>query len=109
MVRPGHRNGHCPTTIKTTAGAVTIARTMLRGATEAFASRLFRHQRAPHPRPGDLATHGLRSPLLVISDDAFIERVFGETRRRVKVIGRFPGETSCTSMSWAVLDRAARG
>nr|WP_281262674.1 IS256 family transposase [Nonomuraea fuscirosea] len=38
----------------------------------------------------------------------FIERTFGETRRRVKVIGRFPGETSCVSLVWAVLDRAAR-
>ena len=26
----------------------------------------------------------------------FIERTFGETRRRVKVIGRLPGETSCS-------------
>ncbi len=40
-VRPGHRNGHCPTTIKTTTGPVTIARPKLRGTTEAFASRLF--------------------------------------------------------------------
>jgi transposase-like protein len=39
----------------------------------------------------------------------FIERTFGETRRRVKVIGRFPGETSCVSLVWAVLDRASRG
>ena len=39
----------------------------------------------------------------------FIERTFGETRRRVKVIGRFPGEDSCLSLVWAVLDRAARG
>jgi putative transposase len=39
----------------------------------------------------------------------FIERTFGETRRRVKVIGRLPGETSCLSLVWAVLDRAARG
>jgi putative transposase len=39
----------------------------------------------------------------------FIERTFGETRRRVKVIGRLPGETSCTSLVWAVLDRASRG
>ena len=29
----------------------------------------------------------------------FIERTFGETRRRAKVIGRFPGETSCISWS----------
>jgi putative transposase len=39
----------------------------------------------------------------------FIERTFGETRRRVKVIGRLPGETSCVSLVWAVLDRASRG
>ncbi len=39
----------------------------------------------------------------------FIERTFGETRRRAKVIGRFPGETSCISIAWAVLDRASRG
>lgn len=39
----------------------------------------------------------------------FIERTFGETRRRVKVIGRLPGEASCVSLVWAVLDRASRG
>jgi transposase-like protein len=39
----------------------------------------------------------------------FIERTFGETRRRVKVIGRLPGERSCVSLVWAVLDRASRG
>lgn len=38
----------------------------------------------------------------------FIERTFGETRRRVKVIGRLPGEVSCTKLVWAVLDRASR-
>ena len=39
----------------------------------------------------------------------FIERTFGETRRRAKVIGRLPGETSCLTLVWAVLDRASRG
>ena len=38
---PGCRNGYCPTTIKTTAGPVTVQRPELRGATERFASRLF--------------------------------------------------------------------
>lgn len=38
-----------------------------------------------------------------------IERTFGESRRRVKVIGRLPGETSCLSLVWAVLDRASQG
>jgi transposase-like protein len=32
----------------------------------------------------------------------FIERTFGETRRRVKVIGRLPGETAGLSLVWAV-------
>lgn len=39
----------------------------------------------------------------------FIERTFGETRRRVKVIGRLPDEASCLNLVWAVLDRASRG
>jgi transposase-like protein len=39
----------------------------------------------------------------------FIERTFGETRRRTKVIGRLPSERSCLSLVWAVLDRASRG
>ena len=38
--RPGSRNGHCPTTIKTTAGPITIERPKLRGTDQAFASRL---------------------------------------------------------------------
>ena len=38
-----------------------------------------------------------------------IERTFGETRRRTKVIGRLPGERSCLALVWAVLDRASRG
>jgi putative transposase len=38
-----------------------------------------------------------------------VERTFGETRRRVRVIGRLPGERSCLSLVWAVLDRASRG
>ena len=38
---PGMRNGYCPTTVKTTAGPVTLARPKLRGTTERFASQLF--------------------------------------------------------------------
>jgi putative transposase len=38
-----------------------------------------------------------------------LERTFGETRRRTKVIGRLPGEASCLRLVWAVLDRASRG
>jgi hypothetical protein len=32
-----------------------------------------------------------------------------EVRRRTKVIGRFPGETSCLSLCWAVLDLVVGG
>jgi putative transposase len=33
-----------------------------------------------------------------------LERSLAEVRRRTKVMGRFPGETSCLSLVWAVLD-----
>ena len=41
-----------------------------------------------------------------------LERSLEEVKRRRKVIGRFPGETSCLSLCWAVLDlfiASARG
>ena len=59
---------------------------------------------APHHPPAvpPRALEGIRH-------SNFIERTFGETRRRVKVIGRLPGERSCLSLVWAVLDRTSRG
>ncbi len=38
-----------------------------------------------------------------------LERSFVEVRRRTKVIGRFPGETSALALIWAVLELASRG
>src|SRR6059036_1699484 len=38
-----------------------------------------------------------------------LERSLGEVKRRTKVIGRFPGETSCLSLCWAVLDLVIAG
>lgn len=38
-----------------------------------------------------------------------LERSLGEVKRRVKVIGRFPGEISCLSLCWAVLDLVIAG
>lgn len=38
-----------------------------------------------------------------------IERTFGETRRRTKVIGRLPGERTCVALVFAVLDRQRKG
>jgi putative transposase len=33
-----------------------------------------------------------------------LQRSLGELKRRTKVMGRFPGETSCLTLVWAVLD-----
>jgi putative transposase len=41
QAKAGSGNGYRDTTIKTTAGSVTVARPKLRGTSEAFASRLF--------------------------------------------------------------------
>jgi putative transposase len=41
-----------------------------------------------------------------------LDRSLEEVKRRTKVIGRFPGETSCLSLCWAVLNlfiASARG
>jgi putative transposase len=38
-----------------------------------------------------------------------LERTFVEVRRRTKVIGRFPGETSAMCLIWAVLELSSRG
>jgi hypothetical protein len=80
--------------------------------------------RRVHRRLADLGACGLASPLLVISDGAagliargssrpcpprYANAAFGETRRRATVLGRLPGETSCISLVWAVLDRSSRG
>jgi len=38
-----------------------------------------------------------------------LDRSLEEVRRRTKVIGRFPGETSCLTMAWAVMDLVIAG
>jgi putative transposase len=58
-----------------------------------------------------LATH-LRFPSehrKRIRTTNLLERTFVEVRRRTKVIGRFPGETSALSLIWAVLELSSRG
>jgi len=40
---------------------------------------------------------------------SLLERSLEEVRRRTKVIGRFPGETSCLTMAWAVMDLVIAG
>ena len=52
---------------------------------------------------GAVLGHG-RHLRCFIRDTNLLERSLGEVRRRTKVIGRFPGETSCLSLCWAVLD-----
>jgi transposase-like protein len=50
-----------------------------------------------HPRYPPRHRRGWRSTNL-------LERSLGEVKRRTKVMGRFPGEDSCLSLVWAVLD-----
>jgi len=53
-----------------------------------------------------LCTH-LEYPLRLrkrLRSTNLLERSLEEVKRRTKVIGRFPGETSCLSLCWAVLD-----
>ena len=38
-----------------------------------------------------------------------LERSLEEVRRRTKVIGRFPGETACLTLAWAVMDLVIAG
>jgi putative transposase len=54
----------------------------------------------------------LRYPLRLrkrLRSSNLLERSLEEVRRRTKVIGRFPGETSCLSLCWAVLDLVIAG
>jgi hypothetical protein len=83
--------------------AVAVARAQA----EAFAAKWgSRYPSAVACVTGDLAslTVHLRFPAEHwhrIRHSNLIERTFGETRRRVKVIGRLPGEQSCLSLVWA--------
>ncbi len=52
--------------------------------------------------------HGEHPPPF-IRDTNLLERTFVEVRRRTKVIGRFPGETSALALVWAVLELSSRG
>jgi mutator family transposase len=65
----------------------------------------------PHPRPGMLGprAYRLRRTPRRIRTTNLLERTFVEVRRRTKVIGRFPGETSALSLIWAVLELSSRG
>ncbi|MGH2994351.1 MAG: IS256 family transposase [Solirubrobacterales bacterium] len=59
----------------------------------------------------ELVAH-LRFPLVHrkrLRSTNLLERTFVEVRRRTKVIGRFPGETSALSLIWAVLELSSRG
>jgi hypothetical protein len=58
--------------------------------------------RGSHPRSG----HHIDPSQPCPSERAHsrLERSLGEVKRRTKVIGRFPGETSCLTLVWAVLD-----
>jgi transposase-like protein len=59
----------------------------------------------PRTPPGGRAVRGTRrhlAPFIPVTN--LLERSLAEVKRRTKVIGRFPGETSCLTLVWAVLD-----
>jgi putative transposase len=79
----------------------------------------------PTPRGGELDKAGFTAAARCLADDLdalvvhlrypprhrrrwrstnLLERSLGEVKRRTKVMGRFPGEQSCLSLVWAVLD-----
>jgi len=55
-----------------------------------------------------IARHGRHLPPFIPVTN-LLERTFVEVRRRTKIIGRFPGETSALSLIWAVLELASHG
>jgi hypothetical protein len=58
---------------------------------------------------GSTTNAHLKSSLDPAPVGRLIESTFGESRRRTKVIGRLPGDRSCVTLVWAVLDRQSRG
>ena len=59
----------------------------------------------PQTPPAARAVPGTRRhlrPFIPVTN--LLERSLGEVKRRTKVIGRFPGEPSCLTLVWAVLD-----
>ena len=64
---------------------------------------------APRPSclPAILPTRRLAYPPRLrerLRSTNLLERSLGEVKRRTKIIGRFPGETSCLRLCWAVMD-----
>jgi transposase-like protein len=58
-------------------------------------------QTPPGARDGRSA-RAAPAPFIPVTN--LLERSLAEVKRRTKVIGRFPGQTSCLTLVWAVLD-----
>src|SRR3954469_25439984 len=54
-------------------------------------------------RPETVPRHGRHLPPFIPVTN-LLERSLGEVKRRTQVMGRFPGEDSCLTLVWAVLD-----
>ena len=85
------RHGSCRASSPTTARAYPSAMAVI----ETDLPALVAHLRFPSEHRKRIRTTNL------------LERTFVEVRRRTKVIGRFPGETSALSLIWAVLELSA--
>jgi hypothetical protein len=91
--RAGSRNGFCPTTVKSTAGAVTLDRPKLRGTDEAFCSRLFGTGVSKTNALETLVIAGFVRGLSVRDVEACLADALGPAGGPVQV-DRFPGVPS---------------
>ena len=133
----GSRNGSRSKRIQTAEGEISIAMPQVRGTVERFVSRVIPDvRRVVRTRPlealvigayvrglsdrdieslldeaglGHLSKNTASQLRKRFRSSNLLERSLEEVRRRTKVIGRFPAETSCLSLCWAVLDLVIDG
>src|SRR6185436_9916746 len=99
---PGMRNGYCPTTVKTTAGPVTLARPKLRGTTERFASQLFGTHVTKTNALESLVIAGFVRGLSTRDVEAALVEALGEQAAVSKSTGsRICGEIKTQLQAWS--------
>ena len=99
---PGMRNGYCPTTVKTTAGPVTLARPKLRGTTERFASQLFGKHVTKTNALESLVIAGFVRGLSTRDVEAALTEALGEQAAVSKsTVSRICGEIKAQFEAWS--------
>ena len=111
-VRGSTRGSGPPTGRRSTRRPPLTRPSMACGCSSASSPRTSRPRRRASPTISPALTVHLRYPLRLrkrLRSTNLLERSLEEVRRRTKVIGRFPGETSCLTMAWAVMDLVIAG